>query len=322
MELQERLEKAKCLKDRLSSLIIKQEDVINRICPLLESFVLGNLDDTERPPIRLLFLGSTGVGKTEMSKAIADLLFSRSQLFSFDMSEYSQADTLDKFLGNAHNESEGFLGSILRKHKEGVLLFDEMEKAHKNILTLFNQILDEGRISTGNGSTYSLNKFIIIFTSNAGQEIILDSSKQEKEMLKKSIISILVADGFRYDFLGRFSEILMFNTFDYEGYEKIFDIICQKVLKFFQEKHKYKITYENSFKEEYISNVINKKSLGVRPLRDLLIKDISYLVTEYEKNHIRSSKREICDLEIVNNEKNRHCFFIKEKSNKEEKCFF
>ncbi len=167
----DRLERLRQLEAYLSDRIRGQDHVIPRVVSALHRGELG-LTTPNRPRGSFLFLGPTGVGKTELSLAFTDYLLGKDKLFRFDMSEYQTQESLGVLLGGRIGET-GLLGMVVAKSVTGTLLFDEIEKAHPRVLDVFLQILDAARVTMASGETLDLGRFYIVFTSNiAAAEII------------------------------------------------------------------------------------------------------------------------------------------------------
>src|SRR5438552_9424603 len=164
-------EKLRRLSDYLRSVVRGQEIAIPRVVSLLQRGELG-LSKPSRPRGSFLFLGPTGVGKTEITVAFTEFLFGREKLFRFDMSEYQTQESLGLLLGAKLGE-RGTLGMAYEKSRVGTLLFDEVEKAHPRVLDVFLQILDAARVTMADGQTLDLRDYYIVFTSNLGAADIL-----------------------------------------------------------------------------------------------------------------------------------------------------
>ena len=206
------LTKLRQLEPHLKANIKGQDHVLPRICSVLQRGEL-NLAHPNRPKGSFLFVGPTGVGKTEITIAFTEYLCGPDHLHRFDMSEFQNQSSVGLLLG-ASSTDTGMLGRVLDKTKRGTLLFDEMEKAHTLVLDLFLQILDAGRITLANGDTRNLNNYYIVFTSNigAGEAMRMESSAFatiERTVLRR-VDQIL-----RPELVARINEKLVFNRLPY-----------------------------------------------------------------------------------------------------------
>ena len=216
------LGKLRNLEPHLKSNIKGQDHVLPRICSVLQR---GELDlaHPSRPKGSFLFVGPTGVGKTEVTACFTDYLFGPGYLHRFDMSEFQNQSSVGLLLGASASEI-GMLGRALAKHGQGTFLFDEMEKAHPLVLDLFLQILDAGRITLANGETKSLNGYYIVFTSNigAGEAMRMESSAFatiERTVLRR------VDQVLRPELVARINEKLVFNRLPYAIQREICDLM-------------------------------------------------------------------------------------------------
>jgi ATP-dependent Clp protease ATP-binding subunit ClpA len=207
------LDKLRNLELHLKSNIKGQDHVLSRICSVLQRGEL-NLAHPSRPKGSFLFVGPTGVGKTEITIAFTDYLCGADHLHRFDMSEFQNQSSVGLLIGSSPNES-GLLGRALGKYDKGTLLFDEMEKAHPLVLDLFLQILDAGRITLANGNVCILSNYYVVFTSNigAGEAMRMESSAFstiERTVLRR------VDQVLRPELVARINEKLVFNRLSFE----------------------------------------------------------------------------------------------------------
>jgi len=185
-----------------------------------------------------LFLGPTGVGKTETSKALAEIYFgSEEKMVRLDMSEFQDIKDIPRLIGKAGQE--GLLITPVRENPFSLILLDEIEKAHPNILNLFLQVLDEGHITDGTGKRVDFKNTIIIATSNAGYKIILKAIKEKKEWsnLKEELLNYLFNQGiFRPEFINRFDAVVIFKPLSKENLLDIAELLLKKLKKNLKEK--------------------------------------------------------------------------------------
>ena len=204
----EKLDKIKEIKNIIKKNIIGQDQIIPTIADQLEVGEIG-LADKKLPRGSFLFLGTTGVGKTELTITFSEYIFGSGKFFRFDMSEFQHIDAVKSMIGVETGGDSGRLGAVLEKHQEGVLLFDEMEKSHPKILDLFLQMFDAARITTNDGVTHSLKNFYIVFTSNIGAASIADSDGAMDATIEQAIVNEL-ENTLRIEFIGRISERCIF----------------------------------------------------------------------------------------------------------------
>jgi ATP-dependent Clp protease ATP-binding subunit ClpA len=211
-------------KDKLNNLenilhkrIVGQDLAINSISSAIRRARAG-LTDSKRPTGSFLFLGPTGVGKTETTKALAEVFFgSEDKIMRVDMSEYSSDNALEKLIGSFESDAPGFLTAKIRESQYGVLLLDEFEKSRREVQDLFLQILDEGFFTDGRGEKVNARNLIIIATSNAGSALIYDAIKQNKNVIlsQQEIVDKIIQDGvYRPELLNRFDGVIVFHPLD------------------------------------------------------------------------------------------------------------
>ena len=253
------------LKDELEKRVIGQDEALTQIANSIIRSRAG-LSDSNRPIGSFLFLGPTGVGKTEVAKALAEQLFdSEKQIVRIDMSEYMEKESVSRLVGAAPGyvgyEEGGQLTEAVRRKPYSIVLFDEIEKAHPDVFNILLQVLDDGRLTDGQGRTVDFTNTIIIMTSNLGSEFLLSDDKkkgreQVRELLKKS---------FRPEFLNRIDEIVMFNSLTESVVDKIVekflnllkDRLANKEIEFSYDQKAVSYIHEHSYDETY----------GARPIR-------------------------------------------------------
>ncbi len=298
-------------KDKLLSLesilkekIIGQDSAIRAVADSIKRSRTG-LNDPSKPLASFLFLGPTGVGKTELSKVTAKIIFdSNSSITRLDMSEYMEKHSVSKIIGAPPGylgfESGGQLTEAVRKNPYSLILLDEIEKAHKDILDILLQVLDDGIITDGQGRTINFKNSIIVLTSNLGSQSINDLSvrKEDTNEIKK-VVDNEIKKFFKPEFLNRLDEIVIFNNLELNDIKEIAKIQLQHLEKRLNKKNlKFKITdeainqlVENSFDHAY----------GARPLKRIIQKQIETKISNNILNNYYLNKDEI-NIYLVNGE--------------------
>ena len=267
-------------EEYLKKQIIGQDAAIARAVDAFENGALG-LSDPEKPLTSLLFLGPTGVGKTELTLQVGEFLFGKEKVFRFDMSEYMHEDAIQILLGSGRGDA-GKLGTVLESHSTGILLFDEIEKANHRIFDLFLQILGSARISLTNYKTYDLSKFFIVCTSNIGSDVLVDVRKPSEVRMERAIFSRL-ADYFRPELIGRFDEKIVFMPLSTDSLRTIARINIDQIIDRYAKKYGYHLKVDSSAVEFLVMNGCNPR-FGARPMKQAVLKHIA--------NAVRNALRE------------------------------
>lgn len=271
---QERLEG---FKEKLMNRVKGQEDAIEAVVDAVTISQAG-LQNEKRPLASFLFLGPTGVGKTELAKAIAEALFDdEAAMIRFDMSEYKQKEDVTKLIGNRATRTKGQLTEGVKQKPYCVLLLDEIEKAHSEVMDLFLQVLDDGRLTDSSGRLISFKNTIVIMTTNIGAKKIInkwelkgnfkDLTDRDRKQFEKSMDSELQNE-FRPEFLNRIENKLIFNLLERDVIEKI----AEKNLSEIADRMKRQnltLSYEPSL-IQYLSDVGTDVKNGARPLERLM----------------------------------------------------
>ena len=271
---QDENEKLINLEERLHKRIVGQDEAINSISKAIKRSRIG-INDPNKPLCSFLFLGPTGVGKTEVSKALAYNLFgNENMIIKLDMSEYMEAHSVSKIIGSPPGyvgfEEEGMLTKKVRKNPYSIILLDEIEKAHPDITNILLQILDEGILTDSTGRNINFKNTIIIMTSNIGAKLITENRRlgfgdsETNEDNKKIVIRELKKE-FKPEFINRIDEIIVFNKLREEDIIKIIDIIMEQLQKRLNEKE-IKIELTDELKK-YISNHEIDLNYGARQLK-------------------------------------------------------
>ena len=272
-------EKLKNLENILHKRVIGQNEAIEFVSKAIRRSRVG-LKSPNRPIGSFLFLGPTGVGKTELSKAVAEALFGgEKDLIRIDMSEYMESHSVSKLIGSPPGyvgfEEGGQLTEKVRRNPYSVILLDEIEKAHPDVMNILLQILDDGRLTDSSGRTVDFKNTIVIMTSNIGARMITDkknlgfgNSKEDEEKdyedIKKDVMSEVKKE-FKPEFINRIDEIIVFHKLNDEEIKQIIDLMLNEVISRLA-KQNINVKIDNSVKELIAKKGVNK-SFGARPLR-------------------------------------------------------
>ncbi len=275
-------EKLLSLKDTLKHRVIGQDNALELVSDAIIRQRSG-IKDEFRPIGSFLFLGPTGVGKTEVCKSLADALFdSESHIVRFDMSEYMEPHSVSRLIGAPPGyvgyDEGGQLTEAVRRKPYSIVLFDEIEKAHRDIFNVLLQILDDGRVTDSQGRTVDFKNTIIIMTSNIGSEYLLENQDNANELVMDE-----VRKHFRPEFLNRIDEIIMFNSLSKEVQmkitEKMLNDLCKRL-----DKNNIHIEFSQNVNKFVIDNSYNT-AYGARPIKRFIQKNIE---TEIAKKIISS----------------------------------
>jgi ATP-dependent Clp protease ATP-binding subunit ClpA len=272
------------LEPHLSSKIKGQGHVIPRVCSVLERGQFG-LQPTGKPLGSFLFLGPTGVGKTELTLEFSRYLFGDGSVFRFDMSEFLHLDNVKLFMGD-ETGSSGRLGRVLSEHLQGVLLFDEIEKSHRLIWDLFLQMTDAARITLADQRAYDLSRFYVVCTSNIGSQQLLRPTRLPFTTLERAVISELYKF-FRPELIGRFDEKIVFKPLSPDTQREIALLAITEELTRFRERGFDLAVSDEAF--EFLVRRGIHKTLGARPLKKMMQKFIGDAIRDAMKAGAQSS---------------------------------
>ena len=266
-------EKLLQMESRLKKRVVGQDHAIEAVANAIRRSRAG-LSDTNRPIGSFIFLGPTGVGKTELAKALAEFLFDdENAMVRIDMSEYMEKHSVSRLIGAPPGyvgyEEGGQLTEKIRRRPYSVILLDEIEKAHSDVFNVLLQLLDDGRLTDGQGRTVDFRNTVIIMTSNLGSQYI--TMFKDEDAMKEKIMEV-VKSNFRPEFLNRLDEIIIFNKLKKEDIIKIVDIQLSHLQKRLEEK-KIGLTATDKAKE-YLAEKGYDETFGARPLKRFIQREI------------------------------------------------
>jgi len=266
--LEAEAEKLVHMEERLRLRVVGQDDALERVSNAVRRSRAG-LSDAKRPIGSFIFLGPTGVGKTELARALAEFLFDDEKLMiRIDMSEYMEKHSVSRLIGAPPGyvgyEEGGQLTEQVRRHPYSVILFDEIEKAHPEVFNVLLQILEDGRLTDGKGRTVDFRNTVLVMTSNVGSAAIFELSNKDAELTRREATEALRAS-FRPEFINRIDEIVTFNPLGKEHLERIVGLLLKNVEKLLAERQ---ITLElTPAAKELLLQQGYEPAYGARPLR-------------------------------------------------------
>jgi len=234
-------EKLLSMEDKLRQRVVGQDEAVKAVANAIRRSRAG-LQDQRRPIGSFLFLGPTGVGKTELTKALAEFLFDdESAMIRMDMSEYMEKHAVSRMIGAPPGyvgyEEGGALTEAVRRRPYQVVLFDEIEKAHPDVFNILLQVLDDGRLTDGQGRTVDFSNTLLIMTSNLGSEYLVNQKEGEDVEVVRNQVMEVVRSAFRPEFLNRIDELLLFSRLERKDIEGIVDIQLQYLLDLLTAQH-------------------------------------------------------------------------------------
>lgn len=276
---QSETERLKHLEDTLHKRVVGQEEAVSAVAKAVKRGRVG-LKDPNRPIGSFLFLGPTGVGKTELSKALAEALFGKEDaMIRVDMSEYMEKHSVSKMIGSppgyVGHEDGGQLSEKVRRNPYSVILFDEIEKAHPDVFNILLQVLDDGHITDSQGRKVDFKNTVIIMTSNAGAKAIIEPKKlgftfeeDEKGDYKRMKSNVMneVKQIFKPEFLNRIDETIVFHALTKEHMKKIVNLMCKEFTDRVKKQLDIKLVIRSSVKDLIVEKGTDTK-YGARPLR-------------------------------------------------------
>ena len=278
------IERLKDMKSRLEAHVIGQDKAVEAVSKAIRRNRAG-FDEGNRPIGSFLFVGPTGVGKTELAKQLAlDMFGNKDAIIRLDMSEYSDRTAVSKLIGATagyvgYEDNSNTLTERVRRNPYSIVLFDEIEKADPQVITLLLQVLDDGRLTDGQGNTVNFKNTVIIATSNAGF-----GYGQDKDDENKVDVMERIAPFFRPEFLNRFNAVIEFNQLKKEDLKQIVDLMLDQVNKTLAKKE---ITLDvTEAAKELLMEQGYDKTMGARPLRRVIESEIRDNVTDFYLDHI------------------------------------
>jgi len=272
------------MEERLKARVIGQDEGIAAVSSALRRARSG-LQDPNRPIGSFIFLGPTGVGKTELARALAEFMFDSEQaMIRIDMSEYMEKHAVARLIGAPPGyvgyDEGGYLTEAVRRKPYAVILFDEIEKAHHDVFNILLQILDDGRLTDGHGRTVDFKHAIVIMTSNIGGQLTQDMTLDEQE--KRARTMEMLRSAFKPEFLNRIDDIVHFRALSLDDIDRILDLQIHLIQKRLSER-KIGLTLTNPAKK-HIAQIAYSPVYGARPLKramqKMILDDLSMLILE------------------------------------------
>jgi ATP-dependent Clp protease ATP-binding subunit ClpB len=269
-------EKLLKMEEQIAKRVVGQPEAVKAVSTAVRRARAG-LQDPNRPIGSFMFLGPTGVGKTELTKALAEFLFDDEHaLVRIDMSEFMEKHSVARLIGAPPGyvgyEEGGTLTEAVRRRPYQVVLFDEIEKAHPDVFNVLLQVLDDGRLTDGQGRTVDFRNTLIVMTSNLGAEYLVNQKDGEDSEAVRDQVMAVVRSNFRPEFLNRVDEILLFHRLRREDMGRIVDIQLQRLLKLLEER-KIAIKLEAAARE-WLADKGYDPAYGARPLKRVIQKNL------------------------------------------------
>ena len=273
--LEGEVEKLIYMEERLRQRVVGQDEAILAVSNAVRRARAG-LQDPNRPIGSFIFMGPTGVGKTELARALAEFLFDDEQaMVRIDMSEYMEKHSVARLIGAPPGyvgyEEGGFLTEAVRRRPYSIVLMDEIEKAHPEVFNILLQILDDGRLTDGHGRTVDFKNTVVIMTSNIGSQWIMDLGEKDYEEMRRRVMDAVKAH-FKPEFLNRIDELIIFHSLGLEQIKAIVEIQVKKLEQRLSEKQiQFKM---NEKAKEWLAKEGFDPAYGARPLKRVIQKEI------------------------------------------------
>ena len=280
------IERLKEIGKRLKGKVIGQDEAVNAVARAIRRNRAG-FDEGNRPIGSFLFVGPTGVGKTELAKQLAlDMFGSKDAIIRLDMSEYSDRTAVSKLIGTTagyvgYDDNSNTLTERVRRNPYSIILLDEIEKADPQVITLLLQVLDDGRLTDGQGNTIDFKNTVIIATSNAGfgnEDLMGKDEKEDKDIMKK------IAPYFRPEFLNRFNAVIEFSHLTKEDLKEIVDLMLDEANKTLAKKGLDLVVTDAA--KNYLIEQGYDEAMGARPLRRVIEQQIRDKVTDFYLDNV------------------------------------
>jgi ATP-dependent Clp protease ATP-binding subunit ClpB len=272
--LEGEMEKLVHMEDRLHQRVVGQDEALEAVSNAVRRSRAG-LQDPNRPIGSFIFLGPTGVGKTELGRALAEFLFDdENAMIRIDMSEYQEKHTVSRLLGAPPGyigyDEGGQLTEAVRRRPYSVVLFDEIEKAHHEVFNVLLQLLDDGRLTDGHGRTVDFRNTVVVMTSNLGNELWI--GKNNDARISRTTVNDILQAHFRPEFLNRVDEIVIFHSLDQDHLRQIVDIQLQRVETLLRDRgFSLEVTPEA---RDYLAEVGYNPDYGARPLKRAIQREL------------------------------------------------
>jgi ATP-dependent Clp protease ATP-binding subunit ClpB len=269
-------EKLLRMEEALAKRVVGQREAVEAVSTAVRRARAG-LQDPNRPIGSFIFLGPTGVGKTELTKALAAFLFdNETAMVRIDMSEYMEKHSVARLIGAPPGyvgyEEGGALTEAVRRRPYQVVLFDEIEKAHPDVFNVLLQVLDDGRLTDGQGRTVDFKNTLIVMTSNIGSELLANQKEgEDSESLRPQVMALMRAH-FRPEFLNRIDEIILFHRLKREQMAAIVDIQIARIQKLLADR-KLTLTLDDAARS-WLANRGYDPTYGARPLKRVIQKQV------------------------------------------------
>jgi ATP-dependent Clp protease ATP-binding subunit ClpB len=263
------------MEERLRQRVVGQDDAITAVSNAVRRARAG-LQDPNRPIGSFIFMGPTGVGKTELARALAEFLFDDEQaMVRIDMSEFMEKHSVARLIGAPPGyvgyEEGGFLTEAVRRRPYSIVLMDEIEKAHPEVFNVLLQILDDGRLTDGHGRTVDFKNTVIIMTSNIGSQWIVDLGEKDYEEMRRRVMDAMKAH-FKPEFLNRIDELIIFHGLGIEEIKAIVEIQVKKLQQRLLERRiQLKMTEKA---KEWLAKEGFDPAYGARPLKRVIQREI------------------------------------------------
>lgn len=292
-------EKLLKLEDTMHKRIVGQNEAISMVASALRR-ARAEIRDEKKPITNLLFLGPTGVGKTELAKTVAQVFFgSEESMIRLDMSEYQDENSISRLMGSENLDNSGILTEAVRNNPFSLVLLDEIEKAHPEILNIFLQVMDDGRLTDSTGRTVDFSNCIIIATSNAGAFYIQDelSRGSDLEKIKEDLLQRELRNYFKPEFINRFNGVVLFKPLSQVEIEQIAILILNKLSSKLKEKGIEFIASPDAIKK--LAELGFSKDFGARPLKRTIETRVNDALANFLlTNQIQRRDRAILDPDL------------------------